>query len=243
MSNHGAGALQSHRPFALLRSYRGDSLTITKDSWLDSLALCRLRLGDFFPLQLFHGHAGSMFLNLGQIVIHLHAKPSLGAAADAALKPHRHLRRNGALSADDAVKLLAGYAKPCGRISDGKAKRVDFVLDQPPRMGRILHRHDTTLLSVVIHQINIEGVAVFEAENNPPVRTHGHGPKTLAIAGQRVKPERRQIHVLNPRGCCEQAEDVFDTLDMLRVDAFAVALLIQAFQTLVAKAGDHNPSL
>ena len=44
---------------------------------------------------------------------------------------------------------------------------------------------------VVIDQINIHGIALLEAENDPPVGANGDAPITGELAFKRVQPKAR----------------------------------------------------
>lgn len=81
---------------------------------------------------------------------------------------------------------------------------------------------------MVIYQVHAGRFPLLETENDPPIGSHGYGPKTLELACQRVQPEAWKIHVLDFLCAIEQAKDVFDSLDVLRVDAAAIAIFEQA---------------
>jgi uncharacterized protein related to proFAR isomerase len=76
---------------------------------------------------------------------------------------------------------------------------------------------------VVIDQIYIMHFAILETERYPPIGAYGHRPKPLKLAGQRMKPEAREVYVFDLLRAIEQAEDVFDSFGMLGVDAPAAA--------------------
>jgi hypothetical protein len=96
------------------------------------------------------------------------------------------------------------------------------------------------LLSMVVCQIDIECVAILEAEDNPPIGAHADGPKPLKVSAKRMEPQAWKIHVLNLFRGFEQTEDVLDFLDVPRVDAPAVVIFVEPLQAFMAKPGDHE---
>jgi len=66
-------------------------------------------------------------------------------------------------------------------------------------VGRVFHCHGYASYSlVVIDQINIRGVALLKAEDDPPIGTNGDTPVSGEVAPQRVQPESRR-DVIHPR--------------------------------------------
>src|ERR1700676_257757 len=57
-----------------------------------------------------------------KVVGRLHPQPHISAAAERFLETHGHLRRHGALAADDIIKLLARHPEGLRRPSDAQAK-------------------------------------------------------------------------------------------------------------------------
>src|SRR5712672_3537134 len=55
----------------------------------------------------------------------------------------------------------------------------------------------TTSPSMIVDKVDINGLAVLEPENDPPVRSHGHRPIALEVARQGMEPERRNVHLGN----------------------------------------------
>jgi hypothetical protein len=49
---------------------------------------------------------------------------------------------------------------------------------------------------VVIDQINIDCIALLEAEDDPPVGAHGNAPITGKLAPQRVQPEAGNVELI-----------------------------------------------
>ncbi len=48
-----------------------------------------------------------------------------------------------------------------------------------------------------VDQIDVERVAIVEAEDNPPVSAYGNGPKSLKISAKWMEPQAREVHVLH----------------------------------------------
>ena len=71
---------------------------------------------------------------------------------------------------------------------------------------------------VVVEIVDVERVAVLEAEGDAPIGAHRHGPEAGEVSLERVKPEAREIHVARARGRVEPGEDVADGVAVLRID-------------------------
>lgn len=62
-------------------------------------------------------------------------------------------------------------------------------------MRWVFHRHALVPSLVVVHQINIERVAVDKAEHNPPVAGYRSAPRALQVALESVETIARQVEV------------------------------------------------
>jgi hypothetical protein len=63
------------------------------------------------------------------------------------------------------------------------------VLNGMAGMRWVLHGHlSIPFRLVIVHQIDIKRIAIFEAERNPPVAGYGHTPVAFPFTPQRVKP-------------------------------------------------------
>jgi len=60
---------------------------------------------------------------------------------------------------------------------------------------------------MVVFQIHVAGIASLKAVGQPPVRSYRYRPATLAIALQRVQPERGLVHILRDAGLIQRRED------------------------------------
>src|SRR5208337_31697 len=96
--------------------------------------------------------------------------------------------------------------------------------------------------SMVIDKIDIRHVAVFEAENDPPVGAHGDRPKPLQVALEGVQPVGLNIEA-RQGGCgVEQGQNLLDLAHMLGIDAPRIVLFEKLLQAFVSKAPYHRPS-
>jgi hypothetical protein len=95
-------------------------------------------------------------------------------------------------------------------------------------------------LSMVVDEVNVEHLAVLEAENDAPIRSHGNCPTAAKFAFQHMQAEGREVHVFNALRDVEHAENVFDSFGVIRIDSSPVPILEQASQTFVPKAADHK---
>jgi hypothetical protein len=59
---------------------------------------------------------------------------------------------------------------------------------------------------MVIDIINIERLALGEAENHTPVGTNRYRPKAFQLALERMQPEARQVHI-SDRTCSIKARE------------------------------------
>jgi hypothetical protein len=59
---------------------------------------------------------------------------------------------------------------------------------------------------MVVHEVNIESVAVDKPENDSPIRAHGDRLKIRKVAFQRMQPERRVIEIGNFSAVCISAK-------------------------------------
>ena len=95
------------------------------------------------------------------------------------------------------------------------------------------------LLSVVVNKLNVQGVAVLESENNPPVRADGHCPVPLEIAFERMQAIPWEVKSLGRRHGVKNGEDSFNRLHKIGADSAPVALIVEPFQASMLKAPNH----
>jgi hypothetical protein len=77
-------------------------------------------LSEFRPRQFFDLEGFGAVADLGEVVIRLQAQPKIGVAVYRQFKAHGHFRRDAALSADDAIKLLPRHAARLGGLGNGQ---------------------------------------------------------------------------------------------------------------------------
>src|SRR5450631_1404955 len=95
--------------------------------------------------------------------------------------------------------------------------------------------------SMVVDEINIEGVTVFEPENYSPVSGDGHAPKTLQLALQRMQtPAGKQRDVGGLLGRFDGSENVADLLRLPSRQSRGVIRFEEAPQLLALEASDHG---
>jgi hypothetical protein len=80
---------------------------------------------------------------------------------------------------------------------------------------------------VVVHQINIEYIAIFEPEYDPPVTTDTDAPIPLLIALQRVQAISRKVNVHRLEGSVEMGQHIGNTPEFIRRNLAGVAVLKQ----------------
>jgi hypothetical protein len=107
-------------------------------------------------------------------------------------------------------------------------------------MRGILHCHVSISFSVIVDQINIGYVTVIEAKDDAPVGADGDAPKAGEVAFQQVQPEARKVHILGACRAIQKRQHASDFIDVLGVQAAAVAVYVEAFQASVLKAPEHS---
>jgi hypothetical protein len=176
---------------------------------------------------------------LREIIVCLHPQPRGRAAADGFFEPHGHFRRYGAPAVENPVKLLPAHAQAVRRFGYGQPQFLNFVPNQTTGMRWILHGHFASLPSVVVHKIDIKGIATFRPKHNPPVCAHGHRPKAFPIADEMMETERRHIHIADLLRSVQQTKNVLYSLSVLRIDASCIIVSEKTPQPVVAKTSDH----
>jgi hypothetical protein len=89
---------------------------------------------------------------------------------------------------------------------------------------------------MVVLEIDGVGTTVGKAKGDPPVGTYGDGPSTLAVARQRMQPERRLIHVIGPPRGIERGKDEAKPADMLGTHFAAVVIFKKELQSPCAES-------
>lgn len=68
---------------------------------------------------------------------------------------------------------------------------------------------------MVVQMIQVVGVAVLEAEDDPPVAGDPHCMKPGILALQRVQPEAGDVDILELPGLVDDGQAVFDAADLI----------------------------
>lgn len=93
---------------------------------------------------------------------------------------------------------------------------------------------------MIVNQIDIDGVAVCEAEDDPPVPGDGHRPEPFKIAFEGVESEARDVHLAWVTCPIEQKQDARDPPNIGLRPQPRVARLVVQVQSAMAEVGDHR---
>lgn len=88
---------------------------------------------------------------------------------------------------------------------------------------------------MVIDQIHIPSVAIFQPEDHPPIRPDGHAPEIPHFALQGMQLKAWQIHIARPSGPAQDRQNIFDFLDLIGTNSLGFALLVQPLQPLMTE--------
>jgi hypothetical protein len=92
---------------------------------------------------------------------------------------------------------------------------------------------------VIIHIVNIKGVGVVKAKNDPPVCTNGYSSNPLVLAFELVQPETGHIHISHNAGRVEPRQNIAGFPDVFGNNAARVVVFMKASQALVAYRANH----
>jgi hypothetical protein len=95
------------------------------------------------------------------------------------------------------------------------------------------------LSSVIIFQIDIDGLAFDPAERNAPVSTGVDRVTTLIATDECMKAEARQIHVLRTRGVIQSSQNIRYPTHILHAEPAPVSGREKPFERLVPERADH----
>src|ERR1022692_1663563 len=102
-------------------------------------------------------------------------------------------------------------------------------------MWGAFHRHSVisfpllVLLLVVVHQIDIYHITVFEAENDTPVTADGDAPVPFQIAFQRVQAISGESNVRRAYRRIEVGQYISNACELIRPNLAGVTVLKRAF--------------
>jgi hypothetical protein len=80
---------------------------------------------------------------------------------------------------------------------------------------------------VVVYQINIEYITVFEPEYDAPVTADADAPAPFPIAFQRVQAISRKVNVHRMKRRVEMGQHIGNALELIRRDLAGVSVLKQ----------------
>jgi hypothetical protein len=105
-----------------------------------------------------------------------------------------------------------------------------------PRLGTFLV---IALSSMVVLQIDVDGITFNPSERNPPVSTGVDRIAALVATGERTKAETRQVHVIWPRCVIERPQNVGKPPRILHAEPTPIARPEKPLQGLVSERSDH----
>ncbi len=82
---------------------------------------------------------------------------------------------------------------------------------------------------MIVGKLHIVGVAVFKAEDNPPVGAHGNAPVSLPVAFERMQAVSGKIQILGTHGVVQNGQNLADGLDQIRPDQAPVVFPVEPF--------------
>jgi hypothetical protein len=94
---------------------------------------------------------------------------------------------------------------------------------------------------VVVEEIDVESVAVLEAENDSPVPADRHGPEAPQLAFEWVQAKTRNVEGLSRSGGVQRRENTLDLTAQRRVDPARIAIFVEPFEAAMPKVPDHEP--
>jgi hypothetical protein len=95
------------------------------------------------------------------------------------------------------------------------------------------------LSSVIVFQIDVDGIAFDPAKSNTPVSAGADRMAALVATNQRMKAKPRQIHVLWPRSVVQRPQNIGYPFCILHAKAASVAGREKPFEGLVPERADH----
>jgi hypothetical protein len=104
-----------------------------------------------------------------QIALHLHPQPGIGGTAEDVLQPDSHIRRNSRMSIEQIGQRFARDAKGLCRRGDSKAERLPGRSRRDAPGCAFPSRYLLSGGLVVIDQIDVDRVLIFELEHQPPI--------------------------------------------------------------------------
>ena len=118
-----------------------------------------------------------------QVIAALQVQPVLRTLSEIQRQPQGHLRRDRTPPIDDMTDAHGGYPQRLGQLGLAHAQFIEQFLQVHARMHRrnaILGHHQTS--SMVIHDLNIQCVALLPDKANPPLGINTEAPLPRALA-------------------------------------------------------------
>jgi hypothetical protein len=92
---------------------------------------------------------------------------------------------------------------------------------------------------MIIDQVDVDDVVLFETENDAPVARHRNTLEAAQVPGQRMQPQPVEIHVARQARHVQITEKTSDPGAMRRMSARSIAAFVQQSQSPVSETADH----
>jgi len=96
---------------------------------------------------------------------------------------------------------------------------------------------------MIVNQVDVEHLAVFEPEYDPPIGSDGHCPLARAIALQAMEAKARGIDVFDGPSHVQPSQDPPDLIDVFGAKFASVVFFKQGAQPFMPKAANHGISV
>ena len=96
-----------------------------------------------------------------------------------------------------------------------------------------------TQSSVIVFQIDINGIAVDPAECNAPVSVGVDRETAFIAANERMEAEPGQIHIFRPRSVVERPQNIGNPFRVLHAEPAPVTGRKKPFEGFVLERADH----
>ena len=93
---------------------------------------------------------------------------------------------------------------------------------------------------MVIDQVDVAGIAIFEAEDHPPVAGNRDAPVPFQCALQRVKPVAGQVEIRWLAGIVKVRQGERNAIRQGGTHSARIAALVHALQAAMTKPSDHE---
>src|ERR1700720_9924 len=100
--------------------------------------------------------------------------------------------------------------------------------------------HEIQLHLVIVNIIDVNGVAVLEAERYAPITGNRYSPVALQVALKRVQPQAGKVHVVGPTAAVQHCKYITKLLAVPRCHASCCSPIIEGFQSSVLERLYHS---